>query len=213
VPASEILRWGALSAVVGGALLVIAVLYSLIVGLGGGSETFSETALTPSYAITTGMSLFAAVLILFGLVGLNLRQSSETAGALSRVGFLVAFLGTALMVGTIWTEFFVAPSLAVEAPEFLDAEEIPGLLDVGFIASYSLLSLGWALFGVAALRARIYPRWVPILLIIAALIGLVPFSGGVAPLALGIAVALLGFFSLTGVGVSAGEPSRPSRVR
>ena len=71
----------------------------------------------------------------------------------------------------------MAPSLAVEAPEFLDAEEVTGFIDVGFIASYSLLSLGWALFGVAALRAGIYPRWVPILLIIAALIGLVPFSG------------------------------------
>ena len=207
MPASEIMRWGALSAVVGGALLVVAVLYSLIVEVGGGSEVFSETVLTPSYAITTGMSLLAAVLILFGLVGLNLRQS-EAAGALGRVGFLVAFLGTTLVVGTVWTEFFVVPSLAAEAPEFLDAEEIPGLLNVGFIASYILLSLGWALFGVAALRAGIYPRWVPIVLIIAALIGLVPFSGGAAPLALGIAVALLGFFSLTGAGVSAGESSR-----
>jgi hypothetical protein len=208
VPASEIMRWGALSAVVGGALLVIAVLYSLIVEVGGGPETFSEAALTPSYAITTGMSLLAAVLILFGLVGLNLRQSETVVGALGRVGFLVAFLGTALVVGTVWTEFFVAPSLAVEAPEFLDAEEVTGFIDVGFIASYSLLSLGWALFGVAALRAGIYPRWVPILLIVAALIGLVPFSGGAAPLALGIAVALMGFFSLSGAAVSAGEPSR-----
>ncbi len=69
MPASEIMRWGALSAVVGGALLVLAVLYSLIVEVGSGPETFSEAALTPSYAITTGMSLFAAVLILFGLVG------------------------------------------------------------------------------------------------------------------------------------------------
>jgi hypothetical protein len=192
---------------VGGALLVVAVLYSLIVEVGG-PETFSEAALTPSYAVTTGLSLLAAVLILFGLVGLNLRQS-ETVVALGRVGFLVAFLGTALVVGTVWTEFFVVPSLAVEAPEFLDTEEIPGLLDVGFIVSYSLLSLGWALFGLAALRAGIYPRWVPILLIIAALIGLVPFSGGAAPLALGVAVALLGFFSLrSGVSISAGGSSR-----
>jgi hypothetical protein len=205
--ASEIMRWGALSAVVGGALLMIAVLWSLIVEVGG-PETFSEAALTPSYAISTGMSLLAAALILFGLVGLNLRQS-ETAGVLGRVGFLVAFLGTALVVGTVWTEFFVAPSLAVGAPEFLDAEEIPGLLDVGFISTYTLLSLGWALFGVAALRAGIYPRWVPIVLIIAALIGLVPFSGGAAPLALGIAVALLGFISLRpGASISAGGSSR-----
>lgn len=206
--ASQIMRWGVLSAVVGGALLVVAVLWSLIVEVpGGGPETFSEAALTSSYAITTGMSLLAAVLILFGLVGLNLRQS-ETAGALGRVGFLVAFLGTALVVGTVWTEFFVVPSLAAGAPELLDAEEIPGLLNVGFLVSYSLLSLGWALFGVGALRAGIYPRWVPIVLIVAALIGLLPFSGAAAPFVFGVAVALLGFFSLAGAGTSVEETSR-----
>ena len=95
--------------VVGGALLVVAVLYSLIVEVGGSPETFSEAALTLSYAITTGMSLLAAVLILFGLVGLNLRQSETVVGALGRVGFLVAFLGTALVVGTVWTEFSWPP--------------------------------------------------------------------------------------------------------
>jgi hypothetical protein len=206
--ALEIVRWGGPAAVVGGALLVIAVLWSLIVEVpGGGPESFSEAALTPSYAVATGMSLLATVLILFGLVGLNLRQS-EAAGALGWVGFLVAFLGTALVVGTGWAEFFVVPSLAVGAPEFLDAEEMPELLAVGFLVSYSLLSLGWALFGMAALRARIYPRWAAIVLIFAALIGLLPFSGAAAPLVFGVAVALLGFFSLRQeAGISTGGPS------
>jgi hypothetical protein len=34
----------------------------------------------------------------------------------------VAFLGTALVVGVTWALLFVVPSLAVEAPEFLDAD-------------------------------------------------------------------------------------------
>jgi hypothetical protein len=46
------MRWGGLSAVVDGALLVIAALWSLIVEVpGGGPESFSEAALTPSFAI------------------------------------------------------------------------------------------------------------------------------------------------------------------
>ena len=187
---------------------MIAVLWSLIVEVtGGGPEPFGEAALTLSFAIISGTSLVASVLILFALVGLNLRQS-EAAGALGQVGFVGAFLGTVLVVGTEWSNFFVVPSLAAVAPQFLDAEELPGLLNAGFIVSYSLLSVGWALFGVAALRARIYPRWVPIVLIIAAVIGLVPFAGAAAPLVFGVAVALLGFFSFSGAGISAGEPSR-----
>ena len=163
--------------------------------------------ITPSFAITTGMSLLAAVLILLGLVGLNLRQS-EAAGALGRVGFLVAFLGTALVVGASWTTFFVTPSLALDAPELLDAVEGAGSLDTGFIVSFSVLSAGWALFGVSALKAQTYPRWAAIVLIIAALMGFLPFTGAASPLVFGVAVALLGFFSLSGADISAAEPSR-----
>ena len=92
------------------------------------------------------MSLLSAVLILFGLVGLHLRQS-EAAGAAGFVGFLVAFLGTALVVGVTWALFFVVPSLALEAPEFLDAEQLAGPLDTGFMVSYAAFAVGWALFG------------------------------------------------------------------
>ncbi len=206
--ASDIMRWGGLSAIVGGALLVIAALWSLIFEVpGGGPESFSEAAVTSSFAITTGMSLLAAVLILLGLVGLNLRQA-EAAGALGRVGFLVAFLGTALVVGASWTTFFVTPSLALDAPELLDAVEEAGSLDIGFIVSFSVLSGGWALFGVSALKAQTYPRWAAIVLILAALMGFLPFTGAASPLVFGVAVALLGFFSLSGADISAAEPSR-----
>jgi hypothetical protein len=203
--ASELIRWGGLSAVVGGALLVISDLWGLIMEGFGESESFSEAALSPSFAITTGMSMLAAVLLLFGLVGLNLRQS-EAGGVLGQVGFLVAFVGTALVVGATWALFFVVPALAVEAPQFLDAEEGAGSAETGFFVSFGLLSVGWVLFGVAALRSRVYPRWGAIVLIIAALIQFLPFPG--TGLVFGVAVALLGFLSLSGAGTSAVEPSR-----
>jgi hypothetical protein len=41
-------------------------------------------------------------------------------------------------------------------------------------------------------------------LIIASLIGILPFSGAAKPLLFGVGVTLLGFFSLPGAGVSAG---------
>ncbi len=205
--APELIRWGALSAIVGGALLVISDLWGLLTEGFGETEAFSEAALRPSYAIMTGMFLLAAVLLLFGLVGLNLRQS-EQGGVLGRVGFVVAFLGTALVVGATWALFFVVPTLAVEAPQLLDAEEGGGSVDTAFIFSFGLLSVGWLLFGVAALRTRSYPRWAAIVLIVTALIQFLPFPG--TGLLFGVAVALLGFFALTGGRMS---DERPSRVR
>ncbi len=84
--ASALMRWGALSAVVGGTLLVISDLWGLLEeGLGGGERPFSEVAQTASFALTGGLSLLAAVLILFGLVGLHLRHS-EQAGILGGLG-------------------------------------------------------------------------------------------------------------------------------
>ncbi len=107
--ASDLARWGALSAVVGGALLVVADLWGLLEEGLGGERPFSEVAQTASFALTSGLSLLAAVLILFGLVGLHLRHS-EQVGILGGLGFVLAFLGTALVVGLSWALLFVAPS-------------------------------------------------------------------------------------------------------
>ena len=203
--ASELIRWGTLSAILGGVLLVISDLWGLLMEGLGGDQPFSVTARSASFAITSGLSLLAAILILFALVGLNLRQSEEV-GILGRLGFVVAFLGTALTVGLSWVIFFVAPSVAVEAPEFLDAEQVAGPLDAGFILTSLILAVGWALFGVAALRAGIYPRWVTIVFIIAALIQFLPLPG--TALVFGVAVALLGFFALARGSMSVEQPSR-----
>ena len=147
--ASALVRWGALSALVGGVALVVSDLWGLLAeGHGGGS--FSEQARTASFALTSGLTLLAAVLILFGLVGLHLRQS-EAAGVVGSAGFVVAFVGTALAVGLSWALFFVVPSLALEVPEFLDDERVAGPLNAGFVVSSGALAVGWALFGAGAL--------------------------------------------------------------
>lgn len=200
-----LIRWGALSAILGGALLVISDLWGLLTEGLGGNQPFSVTARSASFAVTSGLSLLAAILILFALVGLNLRQAEEV-GILGRLGFVVAFLGTALTVGLSWVIFFVAPSVAMEAPEFLDAEQVAGPLDAGFILTSFVLAVGWALFGVAALRAGIYPRRVTIAFIIAALIQFLPLPG--TALVFGVAVELLGFFALARGRMSAEETSR-----
>ena len=187
---STLMRWGGLAAMASSVSSVLSDLLSLAVDLES-----AESALTTPYVLVFLLYLLATLLLLLGLVGLYASQS-EAAGVLGFVGFLVAFFGTALFAGAIWFELFITPSLATEAPELAEAEL--GL--AGFILSFLLVVVGWLLFGVATLRARAYPRWAAILLIVGAVISFapIPLSG----IVLSVAVAWLGFVLFTGRGAS-----------
>lgn len=192
----NLIRLGGLAALSSGVLAAVGDLLSLLVDLES-----AESSSSALYYFVFLLYLLGTVLLLLGLVSLHASQS-EAAGVLGFVGFLVAFLGTALVLGTIWFELFITPSLAVEAPELAEAEL--GL--VGFILSFLLVVAGWFLFGVATLRARVYPRWAAVLLIVGALVSFVPIP--LSGIVLSVAVAWLGLVLLQGRVVSADQPLR-----
>src|SRR5215203_4620155 len=128
---------------VGGALLIVSdFLELLLVGY-----ELDEAATTGIYGGVTVLTLLGTVLLLVGLVGLYVGQS-EAAGLLGLVGFLVSFLGNALVVGAVWEATFVVPWLAWETPELLDEGPMEWLA-LGFVLSYTLAGAGVILFGVA----------------------------------------------------------------
>jgi hypothetical protein len=203
--ASNLIRVGGLAAVLAGALLLIADLWSLLLEvIVGGSENFSEFAVTPSWTVLSAMYLLGSLLLLVALIGLYARQS-ETAGTLGLAGFLVALVGTGLLVEIFWTQAFVVPSAAKEAPAFLDAEEMAGPLDMGFMLLSIVVAVGWALFGLATLRARVLPRRAAIVLIIGALLTALPLPA--TTLVIEVAVAWLGLSLLSGQGRTTAETS------
>lgn len=209
--ASNLIRVGGLAAVLAGALLLITDLWSLLLEvIVGGSENFSEFAVTTSWTVLSTMTLLGGLLLLVALVGLYARQS-KAAGTLGLVGFLAALVGTGLVVGMMWALAFVAPSAAIEAPAFLDAEETAGPLDTGFMLSGIAVAVGWALFGVATLRARVFPRRAAIVLIIGALLTVLPLPA--TTLVIDVAVAWLGLSLLSGQGMSTAETSIGAQPR
>ncbi len=184
----------------GGLLYILAELMDIYNFVLSGEERFSAIAATASYAIETWLFLLGDVLVLFGLFGLYTRQS-EAAGPLGLVGFLVAFLGTALLVGASWGDVFVVPILVDAAPELLDAGP-----PFAYVLSLGIFAIGWVLFGVAALRARVYPRWAALLLIVGAVLSFLPLPLSTA--LFGVAVAWLGLILFTGRDASSEQPSR-----
>lgn len=197
---SDFVRWSGLAAMVGGALSIFGEILNLFAY--SSREPLSEIVTTAPYIVESLLFLLGAVLVLFSLFGLHNRQS-QAAGSLGVVGFLVAFLGSALWLAIHWTFTFIAPYVAGEAPEVVD-----GGVPLALPLSGLIFSLGWLLFGLAALRARVYPRVAAILLMVGAILGFIPLPLSTVPLF--VAVAWLGYALFTGKDASAAQPSRVS---
>ncbi len=193
---SNLLRWAGLVALLSGVVSVVGDLLRIFVDVEN-----PQTATTTPYALIFLLYLLGAALLLLGLVGLYTSQSQET-GILGLVGFLAAFLGTVLLAGALWFELFITPALATQAPELAEAElGLPG-----FILVFLFGALGWVLFGVATLRARVYPRWAAVLLIVGGVVAFFPIP--LAGIVFSVAIAWLGFILFTGRVAPSEQPSR-----
>jgi hypothetical protein len=197
---SDLIRWSGLAAILGGGLLLISDFLSFTVNSGD----LTEVATTGAYLIDGTTRILAGVLLLLGLVGLYARQS-EASGVPGLVAFLVAFAGTALVLGTWWTNTFVAPSLATEAPAFLEAGPT-GVLGAAYTLSFALAAVGWLLFGLVSLRARVYPRAATAVLMVGAALSFAPLpASGVV---LEVAIAWMGLVLFSQKEASVQQPER-----
>ena len=160
----NLVRWSGLAAMAGPILLAVADVMKYYVA--PANDIDSLWMATSGWSIGAALITVGAFFMLGGLVGLYSRQV-EKAGILGVVGFLTAFVGSALFIGLAWYfEFLVAPWLAVAAPELIDLE--PSIrMAFGTVAIPGLLYiLGWVLFGVASLRAKVFSGLAATLLII-----------------------------------------------
>jgi hypothetical protein len=77
-----------------------------------------------------------------------------------------------LQASWMWADLFVAPLLAVHAPEILDGGDM-GRLGIAFLAAW-VANTSFVLLGIASLRSRVFPRGLGISLIVAGAITLIP---------------------------------------
>jgi hypothetical protein len=117
---------------------------------------------SPMWIIAHLLPHVAAVLALFGLIGLFARQL-HPAGWLGLVGFVTAFVGTALILTQAVVELFIIPFIGLEVPQLMEGPPPPGL-DATFMLIAVLFSFGYVLLGIAVVRAAVLPRGVGVLL-------------------------------------------------
>src|SRR5215217_6887462 len=196
MPSSNLIRTGGgLASAAAGLLLVLGHLLDL-----GGD---------PEYGTVLGgtLVLTAHVVLIFALVALYAAQA-EQSGLLGSLGMVLSVVGTTLVSGVVLVE--IAGASGAEVDAVLGAG-LPGAL--ALLGGLAFL-IGLILFGVATMRAGVFPRWAGLLLIVGDVVfGAASFAGAAATIfeiigALITCLALLwlGLSLLSGGATSQGNP-------
>ena len=169
----------------------VLIILSQIMRLGVGRLLGPDWVTTPAYTMTYSVALLGMGALLLALTTIYTRESAVL-GRIGLIGYVTAFLGTLMVAGDWWFEAFVVPMIATAAPAVLDLP-ISGSVLVGAIATVGLYTVGWTLFGLAALRARAFPRPAALLLLAGGLAGPLALS---TPYQIPLAIAI-GWIGLT----------------
>lgn len=177
--------------VVGGALLAAGNALQLT-----RSGSFSAAARTPLFEVAALSTLVGVFLLVPALGMLHQRQGSQP-GVFGSVAVLVAAAGTVLMAGVAWSQSFLDPAAAQVVPRFLD-DTPPTVLLIGYFASFAVFGLGWAMYGVAIMRAGVLARPPVVVIVVGGLVAAAPFASAAGFVLLGAGLVWLGTTAATG---------------
>ena len=192
----RLLRWAGVIGVVAAVLTVV----SQLLGLSAiDPRNLTATVTSASATVFNLTKLSAVILLLIALVGFYAKQALQ-AGVFGGIAFVLAMIGTALVVGDFWYEGLVVPWLATAAPQVL-VEAATGqvaafrLVSLGSFVTFAVFALGWTLFGIATATAGVFPRVAGVVVAIGGALGLL---GGFPPyqIPLAVGVAWLGCWML-----------------
>ena len=158
MPNSRMIRWAGLALAGGGALtfLINAALTPALLS----HAPFAQTAASSLFLWRQSASALAAALLLFGAVGVYVCQADRL-GAGGLLAFVMSLLGSSLLLATEWTEIFLVRTLAVRAPDALNALDSGhgmNFYDIGSMAALSLFMLGWLAMATASIKAGVLAR-------------------------------------------------------
>jgi hypothetical protein len=188
---SKFARLGGVAAILGGLALV---LYNSVEVVLFSGAPLSALANRAGWVPFQMIGVYGDAVIALGLIAIYWAQA-ERAGSLGLAGFAVSLAGAFGYAGASWAAAFVVPALARVAPTVLDGPD--PLIGAGLISTILVAAVGWILFGIATIRAGVFPRWTGILIIVANVIPFVLQPLGIptqiGPIALGVAMIGMGY--------------------
>jgi len=139
--ASELYRWGGITGIVAGVLNVLV-------------ELLPERIGQP-------LDLLVNLLGLWVLAALYLRQRAAS-GVFGLIAYAIQSFGMALVIGFLFTDAFVLSGFDAAQR----AEVLAGPTGLAAVIGLVITTLGAVLFGIATLRAGVFPKWAAFLLMI-----------------------------------------------
>ena len=168
---AQMVRWSGILLIAGGvcfALFLLVHPYNDVAG----AHAAHNRAWIPAHSF----HFFGALFTLFGLIGLYFRHFEST-GRLGVIGFVLAFIGTAMFVGTGMITATTWPVIADAHPTFVD-EDGPMFKDPltlgATLTTYIFLAAGYAVFGLALWRGKAAPAAACVVLVAGVLLFSVP---------------------------------------
>lgn len=187
---SLLTRSAAPLAIIAGALIVVTRLVMLTVPTD--IDGLMVYVLTPVWSVNSIVQIVAFGMLVIALVATYDVQARE-AGVLGLTAVGAAILGTVFMAGDWWYEAFAVPRMAEVDPSVM-VDFAQGRLLFGGLLSFALFGIGWLLYGIASVRARVFPAAISWAIAAGGLVSAVPIavvylSGNVI---LGLALIALG---------------------
>ncbi len=136
---------------------------------------------------------------LLGQIAVYARQR-KAVGTLGFAGFLLGSIGNGLTVGAAFLNALTIPVLAVGAPELTGPTGPPfaGPLGIVVLLGSLMVTVGFGLFGIAIVRAAIFPRVPAVLMVCGCWFGLAaifsPAVFDIAGIVFGLANGWLGYW-------------------
>lgn len=183
----------------GGVLIVGSLLVLLNIAasdiLYPGHHTTPQQLLSITWLLVELGGLVGSLLVIAALPGMYLRQAGR-AKAMGLIGFILLFFGLLLAgVAFTTTQIIALPYLAHVAPKAAGGNGPIGVFLILIIAGFTQI-IGTILLGIATLRARMFSRWVGILLISSGILYLLTLPP--LPDALDSILEILAFATLSG---------------
>jgi hypothetical protein len=165
-------------------------------------EQHIATSTSPLFQVTQVFYLLGFIALMIFLFATS-RWLEEKGGKFGVFATLAALVGTMALGGDLWFETFAIPWIADEVPGAFDTEPTV-VLALGAISSYVLMAIGWALYGIAAFRARVFPKPLCVAVVVG---GLLAFNALLAPfgVVLGLAILAVGIWTLRNASANSGE--------
>lgn len=155
---NKLIQWGAVCLIAGGVLT--ALLNAILTPALPHGVPFAVMAASQVFLWRQSASALAAILLLFGCLGLYLLQA-DRAGRFGAISFILAVSGTALLLGVEWNEIFDVRDFAQRAPEtlnLLNSAKAMTLSTVGSLIALGVFMLGWIGLAVSTLRSKAASR-------------------------------------------------------